>query len=129
MPCMRQGMFTLSVDLVQLPYQIFYICPFHYLGSHLMPSAHGPIFYRRQKIGVKIGSCALTFAPILNRSDLFSELLATKNQSCALTQSEKKSDLHSDFFSELLATFPCALGISYCMLIFDLTRNLYIFNA
>ena len=44
-----------------------------------MPSAHGPIFSRRQKIGVKIGSCALT-------------------------QSEKKSDLHSDFFSGLLTT-------------------------
>ena len=30
----------------------------------VMPSAHGPIFSHRQKIGVKIGSCALTFAPI-----------------------------------------------------------------
>ena len=30
----------------------------------LMPSAHGPIFCCRQIIGVKIGSCALTFAPI-----------------------------------------------------------------
>ena len=49
-----------------------------------MPSAHGPIFCHRQKIGVKIGSCALTFAPIYNRSDLFSELLTTKNRSvCA----------------------------------------------
>ena len=39
-----------------------------------MPSAHG----------VKIGSCALTFAPIKNRSDDFSELLPTKNRSvCA----------------------------------------------
>ena len=30
----------------------------------LMSSAHGLIFYRRPKIGVKISSCALTFGPI-----------------------------------------------------------------
>ena len=51
-----------------------------------------PIFARnclRQKIGL----CALTFG-----------LAATKSRSCALTQSEKKSDLHSDFLSELLTT-------------------------
>ena len=43
-----------------------------------MPSAHGP------KIEVKTGSCALTFVPIKNQSDLFSELLTTKNRSvCA----------------------------------------------
>ena len=50
-----------------------------------MPSAHGPIFCRRQKIGVKIGPCALTFGP---RN--FSELLATKNRSCALTDSVRE---------------------------------------
>ena len=54
-----------------------------------------------------------TIAPIKNRSvcadfwsgkklvRFFSELLASESRSCALTQSEKKSDLHSDFFSEL----------------------------
>ena len=50
----------------------------------LIPSAHGPFFCLRQKIGVKIGSCALTFGPIENRSNFFSELLTTKNRSvCA----------------------------------------------
>ena len=38
--------------------------------------------------------------PIFSRSCL----IATKNRSCALTRSEKKSDLRSDFFSELLTT-------------------------
>ena len=33
-----------------------------------MPIANGPIFYSRQKIGVKIASCALTFGPIKNRT-------------------------------------------------------------
>ena len=31
---------------------------------YLMPSAHGPMLYQRQKIAVKIGSCVLTFAPL-----------------------------------------------------------------
>ena len=56
------------------------------------------------RICEKVGPCALTFGPSKNRSDFFSELLATKNRSYALTQSEKKWDLHSNFFSELLTT-------------------------
>ena len=40
-----------------------------------MPRAH------RQKINVNIGLCALTFSPMKNRSDFFSELLMTKNRS------------------------------------------------
>ena len=65
----------------------------------LMPSAHGPILYRIQQIGVQIGSFALTFGPIKDRT-----FPAIKIGRCALTQSDKKSDLHSDFFSELLTT-------------------------
>ena len=53
---------------------------------------------------IKIRPCALTFGLRKNRSDFFSELLATKNRSCALTQSEKNADLRSDFFSKLLTT-------------------------
>ena len=34
------------------------------LGLSVMPSAHGPIFYCRQKIRVKISSCVLTFGQI-----------------------------------------------------------------
>ena len=56
-----------------------------------MPSAHGPIFCHRQKIGAKIGSCALTFAPRKNRSDLFSELLTTKNRSVCVDFSPRKN--------------------------------------
>ena len=51
-----------------------------------MPSAHGPIFCLRQNIGVKIGSCAMTFTQIENSSDFFSELLTTKNSPCDVIQ-------------------------------------------
>ena len=68
----------------------------------VMPSAHGPIFYRRQKIGVKISSCALTFAPILNRSDLFSELLTTKNRSVCADFSPIKNRSHPTMRPRLL---------------------------
>ena len=65
-----------------------------------MPSAHGLIFYRRQKNGMKIASCALTFVPIKNRSDAIQQwglacycnntILGIKNQAvCAKGHSEK----------------------------------------
>ena len=44
-----------------------------------MPSVHGPIF-----VVVKIGSCALTFAPIKNRSDFSWSSLQQKIGRCAL---------------------------------------------
>ena len=46
-----------------------------------MPSAHRPIFYRKQKIGVKINSCVLTFGPIKNRTFPSDNLSVIKNQS------------------------------------------------
>ena len=70
--------------------------------------------------------CADFFSPRKNRSDFFSELLATKNRSCALTQSEKKSDLHSDFSRSSLRQkiAPCALGITL-----HVRMNIYIFSC
>ena len=51
----------------------------------VMPSAHGPIFYCREKIGVKISTCARTFplenlSEIRNRS-MCADLSPMKNQS------------------------------------------------
>ena len=45
-----------------------------------MPSTHGPIFYRRLNIRVKIGSCALTFAPIKIRTFPSDNWSALKNR-------------------------------------------------
>ena len=61
----------------------------------ILCSEHGPIFCRRKKFGVKIGSCALTFGPIKYRSDFFSELLTTKYWSmCAdISPIKNRSDL------------------------------------
>ena len=85
-------------------------------------------------------SVCADFSPIKNLSDVIQKVdlachchtqsLRQNIGPCALTQSEKKSDFHSAFFSELLTTKigPCALGIRHtiCSMRFRKLTNLHI---